>query len=76
MQNLKDILKFVYIIYSNFFPQGLTSLENDYIQLDKIQCDFNKCYYSNEEGVYFADGSHISKIGAKLFTKSFEIIFE
>ena len=51
-------------------------LQKNYIQLDTIQCDLNKCYYSNEEGVYFADGSHISKIGAKLFTKPFEIIFE
>ena len=51
-------------------------LQKNFIQLDKIQCDFNKCYYSNEEGIFFADGSHISKIGAKIFTKSFEIIFE
>ena len=51
-------------------------LQKNYIQLDKIQCDLNKCYYSNEEGVYFADGSHISKTGAKIFTKPFEIIFE
>ena len=51
-------------------------LQKYYIQLDKIQCDFKKCYYSNDEGVFFADGSHISKTGAKLFTKSFEIIFE
>ena len=51
-------------------------LKNNFIQPHKIQCDVNYCYYSNNEGVYFADGSHISKTGSKIFSKSFEIIFE
>ena len=51
-------------------------LNKNYIQLHKVQCDKQKCYYSNNAGIFFADGSHISKNGAKLFSKSFEIIFE
>ena len=51
-------------------------LNKNYIQLHKVQCDKQKCYYSNNVGIFFADGSHISKNGAKLFSKSFEIIFE
>ena len=56
-----------------FFSQ---KLKNNYIKLNQLQCDNYKCYYSNKEGVFFADGSHISKNGAKVFTKPFEIIFE
>ena len=51
-------------------------LKNNFIQPHKMQCDMNFCYYSNNEGVFFADGSHISKTGSKVFSKSFEIIFE
>ena len=51
-------------------------LKEKYIQLHETQCDNEKCYYSNEQGVFFADGSHISRNGSKLFTKPFEIIFE
>ncbi len=51
-------------------------LKENYIQLHKTQCDNEKCYYSNEQGVFFADGSHISRNGSKLFIKPFEIIFE
>lgn len=56
-----------------FFTQ---KLKNNYIKLDQLQCDNYKCYYSNNKGVFFADGSHISKYGAKLFNKPFKIIFE
>ncbi len=51
-------------------------LKKNYIQLHETQCDSEKCYYSNEQGVFFADGSHISRNGSKLFIKPFEIIFE
>jgi len=51
-------------------------LKNNFIQLHKTQCDRQKCYYSNNKGIFFADGSHISKYGAEFFSKSFEIIFE
>ena len=33
--------------------------------MNKYQCDEKKCYYYNSEGIIFADGSHISKYGAK-----------
>lgn len=56
-----------------FFTQ---KLKNNYIKLDQLQCDNYKCYYSDANGVFFADGSHISKYGAKFFTKPFQIIFE
>ena len=51
-------------------------LKNNYIQLHEVQCDKKKCYYSNDEGVFFADGSHISKFGSNLFIKSFRVVFE
>ncbi len=69
----KNTYDFEYQLVNSLLSE---KLQKNYIQLDKIQCDLNKCYYSNEEGVFFADGSHISKTGAKLFTKPFEIIFE
>lgn len=52
------------------------NLDKNFIQVDKIQCDLNYCYYSNQNGLYFADGSHISKVGTKIFLNSFEIIFD
>tara|TARA_B100000900_G_scaffold415630_1_gene446330 strand:- start:778 stop:2670 length:1893 start_codon:yes stop_codon:yes gene_type:complete len=58
----------------NLFLQK--ELKNNFIQLHKTQCDSQKCYYSNSKGIFFADGSHISKYGAEFFSKSFEIIFE
>ena len=51
-------------------------LNNNYIEPHKIQCDKKRCYYSDDNGIFFADGSHISKNGAKLFVKSFENIFK
>ena len=51
-------------------------LNNYYIEPHKIQCDKKKCYFSNNDGIFFADGSHISKNGAKLFVKSFENIIK
>ncbi len=51
-------------------------LNKNYIQLHKVQCNKKKCNYSDNNGLLFADGSHISKNGAKVFTKPFEIIFE
>ena len=51
-------------------------LNNNYIEPYKLQCDKKKCYYSDNNGIFFADGSHISKNGAKFFVKSFENIFK
>ena len=51
-------------------------LNNNYIEPSKLQCDKKKCYYSDNNGIFFADGSHISKNGAKFFVKSFENIFK
>jgi len=62
-----------YEFVNSFFTQ---KLKNNYIKLDQLQCDNYKCYYSDANGVFFADGSHISKYGAKFFTKPFQIIFE
>jgi len=62
-----------YEFVNSFFTQ---KLKNNYIKLDHLQCDNYKCYYSDADGVFFADGSHISKYGAKFFTKPFQIIFE
>ena len=64
-----------YIIPKNddYFNQ---KLNNNYIEPHKIQCDKKRCYYSDDNGIFFADGSHISKNGAKLFVKSFENIFK
>lgn len=62
-----------YEFVNSFFTQ---KLKNNYIKLDQLQCDNYKCYYSDADGVFFADGSHISKYGAKFFTKPFQIIFE
>ena len=56
-----------------FFSQ---KLKENYIQLDQLQCDNHKCYLSNNEGIFFADGSHISKYGAKFFSKPFKVVFE
>lgn len=62
-----------YEFVNSFFTQ---KLKNNYIKLDHLQCDNYKCYYSDADGVFFADGSHISNYGAKFFTKPFQIIFE
>jgi len=62
-----------YKFVNSFF---LEKLKKNYLQINKLQCDNQKCYYSNKEGIFFADESHISKFGAKYFSKLFEIVFE
>jgi hypothetical protein len=62
-----------YKFVNSFF---LEKLKKNYLQINKLQCDNQKCYYSNNEGIFFADESHISKFGAKYFSKLFEIVFE
>ena len=51
-------------------------LNKNFIKLYEVQCDNQVCNYSNNEGIFFADASHISKVGSKHFSKLFEIIFE
>ena len=52
------------------------NLKNNYIDLSETQCDQKYCYYSDKNGIFFADGSHISSYGAKLFSKKLEHIFK
>ena len=51
-------------------------LKISFIDLSEIQCDEKYCYYGNNNGIIFADGSHISSYGAKLFSRKFEYIFK
>ena len=69
----KEIYDKEYNYVNNIFNK---KLGNYFLQMNKYQCDEKKCYYYNSEGIIFADGSHISKYGASLFSKSFEIIFK
>lgn len=79
-QELLEMLKVKKKIYDDEYSSLnlllSENLDKNFIQVDKIQCDLNYCYYSNQDGLYFADGSHISKIGTKIFLNSFEIIFD
>ena len=69
----REIFETEYKLINSMLSQ---KLKNNFIQLHEFQCDNKKCYYSNDKGVFFADGSHISKTGSNLFIKPFEIIFE
>jgi peptidoglycan/LPS O-acetylase OafA/YrhL len=69
----KEIYEKEYNFVNELFNQ---KLGRNFLQMDTYQCDEEKCYYYNREGIIFADGSHISKYGANLFSKPFEIIFE
>jgi len=51
-------------------------LNLNFIDLSKEQCDDKYCYYGNNEGIFFADGSHLSNYAANLFSKSFKNIFK
>ena len=64
----KNYIKSIEILEAN--------LGSNFINLSKTQCDEKFCYYGDEKGIYFADGSHLSKYGTNKFLKSLEIIFE
>ena len=64
----KNYIKSIEILEANLGP--------NFINLSKTQCDEKFCYYGDEKGIYFADGSHLSKYGTNKFMKSLEIIFE
>jgi hypothetical protein len=51
-------------------------LNLNFVDLSKEQCDDKYCYYGNNEGIFFADGSHLSNYAANLFSKSFKNIFK
>ena len=42
-------------------------LNKNFIKLYEIQCNNQVCNYSNNEGIFFADASHLSKFWIKTF---------
>ena len=77
---LIDKLKVKKIIYKNSYKEvnELLSkrLGKNFIDLSFSQCDDNYCYYADDKGVYFADGSHLSHYASNLFSDNFQVIFE
>ena len=51
-------------------------LGSNFIELSELQCDEKFCYYGDEKGIYFADGSHLSKYGINKFQNKLQFIFE
>ena len=77
---LIDKLKVKKIIYNNSYQEVnellLKRLGKNFINLSFSQCDDNYCYYADDKGVYFADGSHLSHYASNLFSDNFQVIFE
>ena len=40
------------------------------------ECDNKYCYYGDNEGIFFADGSHLTNYATNLFSENFGIIFK
>ena len=68
------------IIYENSYKEvnKLLSkkLGKNFINLSHKLCDDDHCYYADNEGVYFADGSHLSYYASDLLSDNFRVIFE
>ncbi len=77
---IKNRLKTEVTTYEDNYKEVNRLLSNklslNYVNIIKDQCDENFCYYSDKNGIFFADGSHLSSHGAKLFSKNFRNIFE
>lgn len=77
---LLDKLMVKKIVYKNNYEEInkllIKRLGNKFINLSYSQCDDNYCYYADDKGVYFADGSHLSYYASNLFSDNFRVIFE
>ena len=62
--------------YNNVIQILEKKLGSNFIELSELQCDEKFCYYGDEKGVYFADGSHLSKYGINKFKNKLQFIFE
>ena len=62
--------------YNNVIQILEKKLGSNFIELSELQCDEKFCYYGDEKGVYFADGSHLSKYGINKFQNKLQFIFE
>ena len=62
--------------YNNVIQILEKKLGSNFIELSELQCDEKFCYYGDEKGIYFADGSHLSKYGINKFQNKLQFIFE